>query len=200
MNYYVYETLNTRTGKSYIGMRQTSKPIDKDFYLGSGILFNKVLKKYGVKNFKKIILYIGDSRKDISDKEIFWIKTKNTIRPYGYNLSSGGEGGNLGSIVNKKISIASKKRIQRGGYFSEETKNKLRDRRKGLEFNENWKTNISKKRIGTSMSEETKTKISLSSSGENNGMYGKKHSDSAKEKIRKSKLGIPPWNKGLKKL
>jgi len=32
--------------------------------------------------------------------------------------------------------------------------------------------------------------------GKNNGFYGKKHSDETKEKIRKSREGKTPWNKG----
>ena len=35
-------------------------------------------------------------------------------------------------------------------------------------------------------------------SGENNPMYGKQHSDEAKEEIRQARLGKPAWNKGLK--
>ena len=48
------------------------------------------------------------------------------------------------------------------------------------------------------LSEETKRKISVAVSGEKNGMFGKKHSQSVKNYISKINKGGIPWNKGLK--
>jgi group I intron endonuclease len=47
--------------------------------------------KYGEKNF--IAYTIEECKKDIlKDREIFYIQTINTMRPFGYNLTKGGEG------------------------------------------------------------------------------------------------------------
>jgi len=78
------------------------------------------------------------------------------------------------------------------GKFSEESKKKLSESKKG-----------SKSMFGKKHSEETKKKISEARK-KNNGMRGKKHSEEAKKRIseklkqpRPSAKGRIPWNKGL---
>ncbi len=51
---------------------------------------------------------------------------------------------------------------------------------------------------GLKLSEEHKAKISIGSSGSNNGMYGKKHSEETKLIFSQTHKGKEPWNKGLK--
>lgn len=75
------------------------------------------------------------------------------------NIANGGEGGNLGSIVNKKISES-----KLGFKHSQETKDK-----------------ISKFRLGVTHSKETKDKMSRDRCGENNPMYGKTRSEGSKK-------------------
>jgi group I intron endonuclease len=48
------------------------------------------------------------------------------------------------------------------------------------------------------VSDETRKKMSESKKGKLNTFYGKKHSDKSREKIRLSKIGRKPWNKGMK--
>ena len=81
----------------------------------------------------------------------------------------------------------------KGGRFSEESKKKLSESKKGQQ-----------PMLGRKHSEETKAKISLARL-ERNGMKGKKHSEESKKKIseyskrpRPSTKGRVPWNKGLK--
>jgi group I intron endonuclease len=45
-------------------------------------------------------------------------------------------------------------------------------------------------------SEEMKLKHSILLSGENNGMFGKNHSDESKQKMKLNMKGRIPWNKG----
>jgi hypothetical protein len=105
------------------------------------------------------------------------------------NLANGGEGGNLGDIVNKKISEALKGRV-----VSEETKLKISKARIGTKHSMATRLNFSNQRVGdkNSMygkkhSAETKEKIGVkskvNSKGEANGMFGKKHTNETKEKI-----------------
>ena len=139
--------------------------------------------------------------------EQFWI---DQFKNWGFNLTNmanGGRGGNLGPIVNKKISIKLK-----GKVCSDETKDKLRYFRLGKSYEELYglenakiiKNNMSKVRANTGNSmygkrhtEETKNKIkiklSVANKGKNNPMYGKRHTEETKNKIKIKLLGT---NKG----
>jgi len=52
MKHYIYKTTNLITKKFYIG-KHSSQNIEIDTYLGSGILLERAIKKYGKHNFKK---------------------------------------------------------------------------------------------------------------------------------------------------
>ena len=53
------------------------------------------MKKYGIEHFHYEILEDNIlDKKELSEREKYWIKKLNTIRPNGYNIASGGEGGN----------------------------------------------------------------------------------------------------------
>lgn len=149
---FIYKTTNIINGKIYIG--QTSK--NNQDYLGSGPIILKAIKKYGKENFKKEILEGCNSKEQTNLKEIYWIKFYNsTNRNVGYNISIGGNGGNLGEIVNKKISQQSYEHMKnntlrlgkipynKGVSMSESQKIKLRKPK-----SEEHKKNLSKARIG----------------------------------------------------
>lgn len=87
-------------------------------YLGSGTILKNAIKKYGKANFIKSIL---EETTDPS-RESYWIKKCNTIFPNGYNITEGGEGGDVFThkpeILKKKtrakLSAASKEMIKKG--------------------------------------------------------------------------------------
>jgi group I intron endonuclease len=157
---------------------------------------NSLLKE-GFEPIIKVIDVVSND--DWGFWEQFWI---DQFKIWGFNLTNianGGVGGNLGPIVNQKISISLK-----GRACTDETKDKLRDFRLGKTYNElygleksiNIKNKMSNTRVGINNSmygkkhtNETKDKISKKLSdnnkGENNPMYGKKHTDETKDKIRK---------------
>lgn len=95
---YIYKTTNLVNHKFYIGQHK-SKAFDKS-YFGSGILILKAFEKYGIDNFKCELIEECDSKQTLNEREKFWIKK---LKPQ-YNISIGGNGGNLGEIINKKIS------------------------------------------------------------------------------------------------
>lgn len=103
-NYYIYKTTNKINGKIYIGQRKCKTSIDEDKnYIGSGKIFKKAIKKYGLNEFNKEIIEICN-QDNLSNREIHWILFFNaTNYEVGYNVSIGGNGGNLGEKVNKKI-------------------------------------------------------------------------------------------------
>lgn len=86
--YYIYKTTNLINGKYYVGFHKTSDPFDN--YLGSGVRLIDAIKKYGVENFKKEILFEFDTQEEAEAKEreivnLDFVKDRNT-----YNVSLGG--------------------------------------------------------------------------------------------------------------
>lgn len=147
MNYYVYLTTNLINKKQYIGdhfVNTTSKN-----YIGSGILLHKALKKYGKKNFSCQILEYFETRQEAFNAQEKWIIVYNTLTPKGYNISP--KGGH-----------------QAKNSVNEETKQKIKNKLKGVSRN----------------------------AGENNPFFGKKLSKDHKNKIRKKLLGRVSPNKG----
>lgn len=97
----IYKTINLINQKIYIG--QTTKSIDN--YYGSGKIINKALLKYGKSNFKVEILDYCKNKEELNEREKYWILLLNsTDHNIGYNISDGGQGGNLGEDVSIKKS------------------------------------------------------------------------------------------------
>ena len=67
MYYTIYKTTNLINGKIYIGKHQTSNL--NDSYLGSGKGIKNAVKKYGRENFRKDILFVFESEKEMNAKE-----------------------------------------------------------------------------------------------------------------------------------
>ncbi len=90
MYYTIYKTTNTLNGRYYVGFHETEDL--NDSYLGSGIFIKKAIKKYGIKNFKKELLFVFKNKKDMIDKEIEIVNEEFVSRPETYNMSKGGCG------------------------------------------------------------------------------------------------------------
>ena len=88
IQYTVYKTINLINNNYYIGVHKT-KNIN-DSYFGSGKILKQAIKKYGIDNFIKHILYVFDTAEEAysKEKEIVndrFIKEENT-----YNVAIGG--------------------------------------------------------------------------------------------------------------
>lgn len=86
--YTVYKVTNNINNKYYIGLHKTEDPYDS--YLGSGHLITAAIKKYGIKNFSKEILFIFNTLEEAALKEAELVNPNNSL---SYNLKSGGLGG-----------------------------------------------------------------------------------------------------------
>ena len=188
--YTVYKITNIINNKIYIGFHSTNNLNDK--YMGSGVLIKKSIKKYGIENFEKEILFVFDDKKLALKKEIELIEKLDTK----YNLTRGGEGINgyfHTEETKRKIgdSLKGEKHPQFGKSPSEETKQKMSEshmgnkRRLGIPHSEESKKRISEANkgrliIGRTLSEETKRKISES-------LKGRKLTEEHKIKLRKPK-------------
>jgi len=91
MFYTVYKTTNLVNGKIYIGSHKTKDLNDR--YLGSGKYLNHAIKKHGVENFKKEILFVFDTPKEMYDKEAELVNVGFLAEENTYNLKIGGFGG-----------------------------------------------------------------------------------------------------------
>jgi len=94
--YSIYKTTNNITGKFYVGKQHK----DYDWYLGSGALIKKAIAKHGKHNFTKVILEDGLTAKQASDREQYWIKETGALDNQGYNMNSGGAGGDNSKHIN----------------------------------------------------------------------------------------------------
>ena len=198
MSWYIYRITNLANGKTYIGQHKYKK-LD-DFYMGSGVLIKRAIKKHGIENFKKEILYSRiQYRETADDMERFAIAKERAIGKAEYNLANGGQGGNQGI----KLSEETKQKISekmkgnnnsKGIKLSEETKQKISEKMKG---NNNSK--------GRKLSEETRKKISEAEKGKpglkgkKNPMWGRHHSEETRKKLSEAKIGEknPNYGKSL---
>lgn len=126
--YYIYKITNTINNKMYIGQHLGNI---NDSYMGSGKILKYAINKYGIKNFKKEIIEICESKQIANEREQYYIIYYNTIRPIGYNIAKGGDGGdtltnhpNLEKIKQKMKDNHSS--FWKGHHHSEETKLKIK--------------------------------------------------------------------------
>ena len=152
----IYKTTCLVNNKIYI----VQSKYNKNSYLGSGKIFKKAIKKYGINNFKKEILIDGNfSQGEIDQLEINFIKEFNSTNKYiGYNISPGGNGNT--ERTNTLIGIS-----KTGKKLSEDIKNKISNSKKGKKASFETKEKLSKVKIG------------------NKNRVGKKHSEKDRENI-----------------
>ena len=187
MKVYIYKITNMINGKIYVGKHIDKSEIGFDDYMGSGIMIIKAQKKYGIDKFKKEILE-ECSLDELDNKEIYWIQKLNSSnREIGYNIASGGEGGdtlsnnpNLDNI--KKKMRASSKHI--GRKCSEQTKQKIREKAIGRKY---------KPYFISSEERERRRQCAIK-----NPSFGKCHyTQEEKEKMSKNRTGSVYWNNGV---
>jgi hypothetical protein len=108
----IYKITNIINNKIYIGKALENK----DEYMGSGIYIKSAIKKHGIENFKKEILCECKEFNILNMLEIFFIGFyKSNIKEFGYNLTLGGEGGDLLADHPMKKEIYEKIRLANTG-------------------------------------------------------------------------------------
>jgi hypothetical protein len=87
MFYLIYKITNKINGKYYVGAHKTDNK--NDDYMGSGVNITNAIRKYGIKNFDKEILF------ECSSEDEMYAKEKDTIIlcDESYNIHEGGLGG-----------------------------------------------------------------------------------------------------------
>lgn len=132
-DFVIYCVHNKINGKNYIGQTVNFRNRYSDSYIGHFRDYDRYLKrslvgerilyaaweKYGLESFIVYIIDTGKDRKELNDREIFWIKELHTCTKdpecHGYNLTWGGEDINLASEESIKKSLAT--RLERFGNY-----------------------------------------------------------------------------------
>lgn len=180
--YFTYKTTNLINGKVYYGKHETKEL--NDGYLGSGLYLSRAIKKYGRENFSREILSFYHNRENMIAAEKELVTEEVILSKQTYNIALGGQGGNLGVIVNAKISQVTKG-ISKP--YSESHKKAMRlaktgyiPTKKAIE-----KTRNTINQLYSTMSEQEK-KEKFGRSGKENGFYNKRHSNKFIEKQRQT--------------
>ena len=193
--YYIYRITNKVNGKTYIGQHKYKDLSDN--YMGSGKLIRRAQKKYGMESFEKEILYSRIQYKETADDmEKFAIAKERALGKAEYNIADGGQGGNLGEEVNKKISEA--KKGKKRPPISEETRKKMSVASSGRLHSEETKKKISKSNKGKKRSEEYRRHHSKMMRGKTPWNKDKSGylSEETRKKMSEAKKGKTTWNKG----
>jgi len=155
----IYKITNLINRKIYVGKNKSNDPN----YYGSGSLIKQAITVHGKENFKKEILETCQSESELNEREKFWIeKLRANIRHIGYNVMSGGNGGD--TFTNKsdqekentrqKLSLVSKS-------VSDDTKNKHRKNTKALWTNQTYRNKVTTSLKQTAAKPEFKNKFSV---------------------------------------
>lgn len=108
---FIYLWLNLINGKLYLGSHFGK---DDDGYIGSGVLFKKAVKKYGISNFRRFILeYVKNStHKELLSIETWYLKRLDVMRSgkyYNLTESSGGGFRTESSKIKQSLAMTGKK-------------------------------------------------------------------------------------------
>lgn len=114
----IYQIENLINGKKYIGRDSLNRP----GYLGGGTAIKNAIKKYGRKNFSKIIIEVCKDYKHLLEREEYWLNFYNVVNnPNFYNMITSSNGWEKGKSRPEKL----------GKPRSQETKDKISKAGKG---------------------------------------------------------------------
>jgi len=150
----IYKATNKITGKCYIG--QTIQKLEKriqghlrESKNHKGRPFFLSIIKNGIENFVFEEIERVNSIEELNDREIFWIKELNTVSPFGYNITAGGQG--LRMITTTEFS----KNVSQGLKNSE----KWNETKNSEEYQKKIKDNFISYNKGKKFTDEHKRKI-----------------------------------------
>lgn len=206
MFYTIYKITNKLNGKYYIGKHQT-KDLN-DGYMGSGKLITRAIKKHGIDNFTKEILFVFDNEDEMNAKEAELV----VVSEETYNLCAGGKGG--WSYVNREglghtfTQDDLEKAIENSRKSPKRKEVNLNNKQRFIDdpiYREKMLLNLSKRKGGSKgrvWTEETKQKMSKIKSGSNNPQYGSMWITNGLENrmIKDIKFMPDGWYRGRSKL
>ena len=99
--YYIYQATNKINGMSYIGQsihpgeRIQQHHTDRRNKMS---MFHRAIDKYGPNNFTWKILVKVDGKENANKAEKHFIEREGTLKPNGYNMTKGGDGGSMWNV------------------------------------------------------------------------------------------------------
>lgn len=185
---YIYKITNKLNDKIYIGQTTKERPSDRfsqHRYLAnhldqekSNSYLHRAMNSDGVNNFSfDIIEKINNE--ELNEREKYWIDYYNSLAPNGYNLTLGGDG--TQGYSRKQTTEEKEKRKESNKQFyidNPEARQLSSERAKRLWQNEEYRNKVTE-----SIKKFYKEHPDIFS-GENNPMYGKKHTEEALKKIK----------------
>ena len=107
----IYMIVNKINNKIYIGKHTTKNPYDD--YMGSGKTLKAAIKKYGLENFEKTILYCFDSENEAYLKESEIVDETFVKRSDTYNMKCGGKGLCSYDMLGEKKTLCMENSVQK---------------------------------------------------------------------------------------
>jgi group I intron endonuclease len=191
----IYEAVNTVNNKRYIGKTNIDMEFRKRNHIKESLkpnpktLFHRSLKKYGENSFCWNVIETCEDY-ILPQREIFYISKFRTYIGFddcnGYNMTLGGDGGDMLSNHPDKLNIS--KKISESNKGSNHYLRKLSNDERLTFLNSHCygEKNVMYGKIHTN---ETKEKMSKAHSLTSNGFYGKKHIQETKELMSKKAQG-----------
>lgn len=173
---YIYRTICKVNGKRYIGQKKSPSFLGNK-YLGSGTLLTRAISKYGEDNFEVELIEFCESKELLDEREAYWIDYYNSVKSDEfYNLRSGGMQPGFSPSVKSHLSNMAQGRIwMNNGQHEVHIK--------GSEYD-----TYSSSGYVLGQSESHK----LHTSGANNGMYGKTHTEAVRTRLKEINLSNNP--------
>jgi group I intron endonuclease len=163
----IYKITNIKTGKVHIGKTTRSLNDRLQGHInsankGDNFKLSRAIRKYGKENFIIEPIDFADTRKELNEKEVYYISEYDSLET-GYNMTIGGEGGNTYidksdeemKAISEKISAALRKNNGNHGQFvgpkngmygkhqTPEAKEKISKASKGRKFSKEHNRKIS---------------------------------------------------------
>ena len=119
----IYMAVNTVNGKAYVGQTRTSLERRKAQHLSNvrclcDTHFHRALRKHGEDTFTWCVLEDGIPEAKLSEREQHWIANTDAFH-YGYNSTTGGEGGRRSPELKAKVSATLREKAHRGEHSSQ---------------------------------------------------------------------------------
>lgn len=176
----IYEWRNKLDGKFYVGQTINPESRYKDHLKAKGdSLFHRAIRLHGIENFEYTVVATYEHETEqglydlLNEAEIERIKFRNSLAPNGYNVTHGGEGGNV-----------------LAGYTQEQYEEfckKISERMKGKNAGEK----------NPMKNPETVKKMADAKRGKPSHMKGKHHSDDVRKKCGAKNKGKHWYNNGI---